>query len=69
MPRSLTIPISGESEPDPVADAHEAVGEFDTDEFDYPIEICDKSHNGQCEYSGLSHHTICIHCGRNSASD
>lgn len=65
MPRSLTIPISSGSDPEPIEidDSHEAIGEIDTDDFGDVIELCDKSPTGQCEYSILDP-VHCMHCGK-----
>jgi hypothetical protein len=68
-PRSLTIPISSGSDPEPIEmdDATEAIGvEPETDEFAYPVEVCDLNAAGSCEYTLTDNFRRCIHCGRRS---
>jgi hypothetical protein len=70
MPRrAISIPIGAGSEPEliEIDDEQEAIGvEPETDEFDYPIEVCDLNPTGYCEYTMADNFRRCILCGRKS---
>lgn len=66
---AISVPIDAGSEPEliEIDDASEAIGlEPETDEFSYPVEVCDLNPTGYCEYSMTDGFSRCIHCGRKS---
>jgi len=66
---TIQIPIASGSEPEliEIDDARKAAGvEPETDEFAYPIEVCNLNPTGYCEYSMADNFRCCIHCGRKS---